>query len=486
MRKTTLLLASMALALLVVSGVVGAETFSVTNNKDSGSGSLRAAITSANAQPGRDVITFPPSVRGAIDLKSELPTLQGELEIRGPGATELTVRRAVAYRFRIFTIAKGSDVAISGLTISNGNPEAPGYYSYGGGIYNRADGELTLRGVVVSANRDDYGGVFNEGRLTVRDSTVSGNSGAGIHHEAGRLIVQNSTFSENGSNGISNDGADAEASVVDSIVSENGNGGISNYGGTLTVVGSTVSDHLDPYGGVGISNLYGGTLTVRDSTISGNRTSGIFNYAQRDATRLTVVGSTISGNRIGSYSQGGGLNNSGGIALVQNSTFYGNTAPNGGAVANSRRGKLTLANSTVYGNSAIGKGGGIYIDDSNAASFVLRATIVANNEAPQGPDAFGAFSSGGYNLIGDTSGASGFGPTDLTNTRSGLDPRGPRDNGGPTKTIALVSGSPAIDAVPRTVCPPPATDQRGISRPQDGDGDGTARCDVGAYERRAP
>jgi hypothetical protein len=403
------------------------------------------------------------------------------------------VRRNVAARFRVFAVARGSDVTISGLTISNGNPEAVRYSSYGGGIYNRAEGDLTLRGVVVSANKADYGGVYNEGRLTVRGSTVSGNSGTGIYHEDGRLTVEDSTISGNGSTGISNDGA--EASVMGSIFSDNRNAGISNYGGTLTVVGSTVSDHLDPYGGTGISNLYGGTLTVRDSTISGNRAHGIFNYAQRDATRLTVVGSTISGNRVGNYS-GGGLYNNGGIALVQRSTFYGNTAPNGGGVANVRRGKLTLANSTISGNKATklsamshmeeAKGGGIYIDDSSTASFVLRGTIVARNEAPNGPDAFGAFSSGGYNLIGNPTGATGFGPTDLTNTRSGLDTRDPRDNGGPTKTIALVSGSPAIDAVRREACPPPATDQRGVRRPQDGDGDGLARCDIGAYERRAP
>src|SRR5918997_3591366 len=121
MRSTVLLLASMALAMLLVSGVVWADTFSVKNEKDSGPDSLRAAITSANAEPGRDVISFAPSVRGEINLKSQLPALRGELEIRGPGASKLTVRRNVAARFRVFAVARGSDVTISGLTISNGN-----------------------------------------------------------------------------------------------------------------------------------------------------------------------------------------------------------------------------------------------------------------------------------------------------------------------------------------------------------------------------
>ncbi len=84
------------------------------------------------------------------------------------------------------------------------------------------------------------------------------------------------------------------------------------------------------------------------------------------------------------------------------------------------------------------------------------------------------------------------GPTDITATSNGTDPTVLSDilnptlanNGGPTRTHALVPRSPAIDAVPDGACPPPDTDQRGVGRPQDGNGDGGVACDIGSFERR--
>lgn len=420
----------MALALLLVSGVVWAGTFTVKNEKDSGPGSLRAAITSANAEPGRDVITFAPSVRGEINLKSALPTLRGELMIRGPGAGKLTVRRAAAYGFRIFTIARSSNVptnvTISGLRISNGD------YSDGGAIRN--DGTLTLRGVIVSGNRAFFGGgVYNGG---TRDL-------------AAVLKVQGSTFSGN--------------RAINARGDEGRSGG-------------------------GIYIVRGGTAVITNSTFSGNY-AGTGGGVENDGGKLTVEGTTFSGNDAADniIARGGGIANVGKLA-VRNSTFSGNTTDIDGGGIWQACSKVSIVSSTFSANRA-SSGGGVYHEryaGECTGTVNLRSTIVARNEAPTGPDASGSFRSGGYNLIGNTTGATGFGgSTNLTNTSSGL-ARGLRDNGGPTKTIALVSSSPAIDAVPRTVCPPPATDQRGVRRPQDGDGDGAARCDIGAYERRTP
>jgi hypothetical protein len=83
------------------------------------------------------------------------------------------------------------------------------------------------------------------------------------------------------------------------------------------------------------------------------------------------------------------------------------------------------------------------------------------------------------------------GPTDITATSNGNDPTalteildtGLANNGGSTRTYALVGGSPAIEAINDGTCPPPAKDQRGVSRPQDGNGDGGVAYDIGSLER---
>ena len=206
-----------------------------------------------------------------------------------------------------------------------------------------------------------------------------------------------------------------------------------------------------------------------------------------------LLNSTISGNT-GSY--GGGVGNFGGTFTVLNSTISGNSAiVRGGGVAN-YGGTLTVLNSTISGNSAA-LGGGVACQ--LGGTLTLARTLVSGNTAPTGPEIFNYVASGtvladNHNLFGvdGTAGVEGFSPgaTDIVPPAGVLlpdilDPT-LAFNGGPTQTHALVPGSPAIDAG-GPVCTdangdPLLTDQRGKPRVVDGDGDGTAACDIGAFE----
>src|SRR5262249_17849692 len=136
-------------------------------------------------------------------------------------------------------------------------------------------------------------------------------------------------------------------------------------------------------------------------------------------------------------------------------------------------------------NTAL-NGGGVYYTGPDEAK--VKNTIIALNQATAGgtgPDVFGTFTSEGHNLIGDPTGSSGFGASgDQVGTpQTRLDPKlGPlQNNGGPTRTHALLPGSPAIDRGDNGGVL--ATDQRGAARIKDGDGNGSKVVDVGAFER---
>ena len=264
-------------------------------------------------------------------------------------------------------------------------------------------------------------------------------------------------------------------------------GGIDNAG-TLTVASSVFSGNLAIFGG-GIFN--GGVLTVINSTFSGNRgappsgRSGAGGAIYNTGT-TKIIDSTFSGNF--GLSSGGAIANVGTLTVID-STFFANTtsvaplAGDGGGIQNS--GTLNVTNSTFAGNGG-GPGGGI----SNGGFASLKNTILANSSGgPFNPpsNCFGAITDAGYNISDDST--CGFAKTGSANNGDGVDPllspAGLANNGGPTQTIALQKGSPAIDAIPVADCTdqssPPnqiTTDQRGFARPDAGE----AVCDVGAYE----
>ena len=284
--------------------------------------------------------------------------------------------------------------------------------------------------------------------------------------------------------------------------------------GAVTFSGMTISNGLsgdinsNDVDGGGIMNLNGGTVNVTSCTISGNSAGGQVGggiYNQNNGT-VNVTNSTIRDN--GANFNGGGIYNTGGIINVTGSTISGNSASamsaTGGGIFNGNTnlnfGRVNVTNSTIAHNFAsftagTGEGGGIRNEDGMVN---VKSSIIALNVALSflGQDVRGIFTTGGFNLIGDTNGGGGFdAPTDQTGTTAApldpkLDPNGLQDNGGLTETIALLFGSPTIDKGSSEFQPGLflITDQRGTGFPRAFDdplivnaegGDGT---DIGAFE----
>ena len=233
------------------------------------------------------------------------------------------------------------------------------------------------------------------------------------------------------------------------------------------------------------------TILTGNSSVAGSVGSGLGGAIVSDGTNpsLTIVDSTISNNT--AQGAGGGIAAGGDVTLT-NVTVSGNrtTADLGGGVYFFTSIRGTVNNSTIAGNTAAVKGGGILVETALFIGVSPKVTnsIIAGNTAPAGPDCGGAIDSS-YNLIGkgtDCAGPSAANHDKVGTATSPLDPKlGPlAGNGGPTPTLALLAGSPAIDA--GNPSPPgsgtgacEATDQRGARRP------GGTTCDIGAFEATA-
>jgi hypothetical protein len=479
---------------------VPATTFTVTNLAPSDSGSLRQAVLGANATPGADTITFQPGLGGPITLTGPLD-ITDSVTIQGPGSGVITVSGNDASR--IFVIDDGAtgaiNVGISGLTLTTGNAGTNG----DGGAIEVADEALTLSGVVVTgntANMGSGGGIHlgTAGRLTLEDSTVSGNQasrGGGIS-SSGVVVVRNSTISGNRANA---------------------SGGIfsSGPGNLVRVENSTVSDNKATSDSGGGISVLSGMLQVRNSTISGNSAAGGCGGISTSLGSLTLEDSTVSGNQAG-FGGAGGISSSFDLVVVRNCTISGNKASGSGGgifVGGLPRNSTAIENCTISGNSASGDGGGIRI--SQNPTVVIRNSTIAFNNSDS--DNAGGGTGGGLSiasdgatlqstLVGDnTAGTTGAHPDDISGTVTatnslvqstagtifapgsannvlGVDPLlGPlADNGGPTKTHALLPGSPALDHGANPAGQ--AADQRGP---------GFARLsgagvDIGAFELELP
>jgi len=211
-------------------------------------------------------------------------------------------------------------------------------------------------------------------------------------------------------------------------------------------------------------------LNVNNSSFINNNASG-FNIggAITNPGTTTVTNSTFNGNST-LFSGGAIFSTLGSVLTVKNSTFYNNTSTSSGGAINAFLSNLTLTNSTLFGNTAADGSDGAHLTIANAN---MQNNIIANGLGG-GLDCINPPSTNINNLINNLIEDGSCSPT-LTG-----DPMlGPlQNNGGTTQTMALIPGSPAINAGDNGTCE--ATDQRGITRPQ------TTTCDMGAYEKRAP
>jgi hypothetical protein len=280
-----------------------------------------------------------------------------------------------------------------------------------------------------------------------------------------------------------------------------------NPGVTATINGVTIRNGRDlpsdpALAGTGGGILNQGTLTVADSAITGNVARGSISGSPGGAGggiastgTLTLVRSTVSGNAAqaaipilgGEAGIGGGIASTGTLTIL-NSTVSDNDAfatlmfgvGVGGGVA-STGGTASIVSSTLAFNRAgfIPPGGSGNELAGAGGTITVRSTIVAPIPLFVPHACSGAIGSLGRNL--EPGASCGFA---AAGDVSGVDPRlvALRDNGGPTATVALLPGSPAIDGGDPAACP--AADQRGVPR-LDG-GSGTVRCDIGAFEFRSP
>lgn len=524
-RRISAALPLAALAAMAMAVTAQANTpLTVTNTDDAGPGTLRQAITDANATAGADAISI--ATTGTVTLASDLPAISEDLAITGPGASAFTVDGAGA--FHPFTILSSTPantaVTITGLTVTNGVASLASGDPDGGAVENF--GDLTLDHVTVSGSTATYGGGIatqSNATLTLTSSTVSGNSadgesGGGIYI-AGTATVRDSTISDNSAIGCSfgggievggGGGVSASLTMSGSTVSGNSvagckeagavGGGIDEQRGSdMTISTSTISDNQSGYTAGGMR--VGGTASVFRSTFSGNTAIffaggiGVSSYFETQPGDLTLVDSTVSGNA--SSGTGGGLGNFNKATLI-NDTIASNSAVEGGAnVANDLNEQNNGFNGGISFESTIVADPQLGAPVSPVAALGRLAATVSNceNEA-----ASTSFTSNGFNLESDAADATlGTPPTcgftqstDQAGADPLLDPLA--DNGGPTQTRRLLPGSPALDAGTSAgltdLNPAAGVDQRGLARPIDLPGVANAPggdgSDIGAFELAPP
>jgi CSLREA domain-containing protein len=390
------------------------------------------------------------SLRDAINAANGAPTSGSSCVTEGGGSD--TINFTVTGSIQL---ADGlPEITDSRLTI-NGPITIDCGLLFGGDLLISSTAAVKFNNLIIENSRQGGDAIFNDGTLTIANSTLTGNHSIALFN-----------------------------------------------GGTLTVSNSIFSDNVGVPGGPGaIENA--GSMTVTNSTFSGNGAGGEGAIENYSGSRLTVTNSTFSNNS--GLSLGAIGNDADATLTVTNSTFSNNFGDFGGAIGNA--GTLIVTSSSFFGNGVLLSGSSSFVDagdivNFSGASFIgsasLKNTILAGStdlsgspvsncagtNTDTGGGVSGTITDAGYNISDDNSCE-----FNATGSRNNTDPLfssgGLANNGGPTQTIALAAGSPAIDAIPLADCtdqasPPQRikTDQRGFPRPDFGE----VFCDIGAFE----
>jgi Right handed beta helix region len=472
------------------------SSFEVTSTADNlNFGTLRWAVAQANTASSPTTITFNLGSSPATIVLTlgplALTNSAASIAIDGPGADLLSI--SGDNESPVLEVDEGS-VSLSGFTITA---------TTGDGLINES--LMTLTGCTLTGNSAAVGGaaLLNQGRATLTDCTVSGNSTRGLFNDNAYATLAYCNISRNTGVGLYNLSGSG-AVLAGCTISGNADGGLLNDS-KASLTNCTISGNSSDGGfGAGLINgsFYQATATLVDCTISGNSAAGggggLFDnpYCQ-----LTLTGCTVSGNS--AAGAGGGVSNLGNV-YISDSTIIDNSGGSGGGVCNS--GSINLTDCTISGNSSFGGGGGLAnfltvvklelctISGNSAArggggvynyspryGMFLLDTIVAGNFGSGGSASdIGGAGAGGVMGVSNLIGIGGYGglataqssDLNLLNVANpGLAPLA--NNGGPTETMALLPGSPAIGAGAETQ-DSITTDQRG--EPLD------SPPDIGAYQ----
>ena len=330
-----------------------------------------------------------------------------------------------------------------------------------GGMFNDRGSNPVLNEVVFSGNKaidascmGNYSGSSPALNGVVFDGNSSSNKGCMVNEKSSNPVLIDVTFSDNS--------AQYGAAMY-------------NYQSSPTLTGVVFSNNTARHVGGAMENEDHSNPLLTNVLFEGNSAyhegGGMFNTANSNPilTNVAFINNTVTGD-----GGGGGINNYNSSPVLTNVTFSGNHAVVGGGISNWQS-NIILLNVTFSKNTADQYGAAMYSQESRPK---LTNTIIWGNT----PGNSQMLNDRGVNTVTYSiieGGHAGTGNIDVNPRLGTLE-----NNGGLTSAFSLGTGSSAIDAGSPTECP--AMDQFELPRPEDGDGDGSAVCDIGAFEYRKP